>query len=399
MPASIVCPNRPRAVVHLNITDFAVAVERLADRGLEKRPVIVAPEGAARASVFDMSEEAYQAGVRKAMPLFRALRVCPDAAVLPPHPERYERVMAELFREALAFSPLVETGRIDGHFFVDVTGTSRIFGPPADAARRMYRHIRQRLGLCPVWAVAENKLVSKVATRLVKPAGEYVVRPGAAGAFLSPLPVDLLPGLAPEDLTRLCEFNLQQVWQVAGLTADELAVPFGSRAGLIHDLVHGIDPSPVRPAGEKAAKISAAHEFGLGANDPTAAAPAMYRVAEKIGAELRKRGKAARSLALAIDYADGLRCFRQLGVQPPCADDVTLFEVCRALLDKAWVRRVRLRRFCVTCARPVCTQVQMELFSENQAVREKRDAVIHAVDRIRQRFGAGAVCMGQTMAP
>ncbi|MBS3733029.1 MAG: hypothetical protein KGY42_08985 [Desulfobacterales bacterium] len=399
MAASVVRPDRPRAVVHLNITDFAVAVERLADRGLEGRPVIVAPEGAARARVFDMSEEAYQAGVRKAMPLYRARRICRDAAVLPPHPERYEWVMAELCREALAFSPLVEPGRIDGHFFVDITGTSRIFGPPADAARRMYRHIRQRLGLCPVWAVAENKLVSKVATRLVKPAGEYVVRPGEAGAFLSPLPVDLLPGVAPEDLARLRELNLQQICQVAGLTADELAVPFGSRAGWIHDLVHGIDPSPVRPAGEKAAKITASCEFGAGANDPASAAPAMYRVAEKIGAELRKRGKVARSLAIAIDYADGLRCFRQLGVQPPSADDITLFEVCRALLDKAWVRRVRLRRICVICAKPVAPQVQMELFSGNQAVREKRDAVIHAVDRVRQRFGAGAVSMGRTMAP
>lgn len=396
--SSILAKHRPRTVVHLNIADFAVAVERLVDRGLAYRPVIIAPEGAARAVVHDMSEEAYQAGVRKGMPLRRALRSCRGAAVMPPHPDRYERAMQSLFKEVLPYSPLIEPGETDGHLFIDVTGTTRLFGPPVDVAWRMYREIRKRLGFAPIWSVASNKLVSKVATRLVKPIGEYIVGEGEEADFLSPLPVFLLPGVEGDDLTRLRELNLSMVKQVAGLTVDQLEIPFGRRANFIFETVRGIDPSPVPPAGAKPQKISASHEFGNDTNEVAAVEREVYRLVEKIGAELRKRRKAARSLALTIDYADGLRCFRQLSVQPPSANDITLFAVSRSLLDKAWTRRVRLRHVRLTCAKPVHPQSQMELFSDAEPVARKNDALIGAVDRIRERFGDGAIRMGRAMA-
>ena len=389
---------RPRVVVHLNVADFAVAVERLVDRGLKERPVIIAPEGAARAVVHDMSEEAYQAGVRKSMPLKRARRLCRDARVLAPHPDRYERAMRDLFREVLPYSPLIEPGEIDGHLFIDVTGTSRLFGPSVDVAWRMYRQIRNRLGLSPIWSVAPNKLVSKVATRLVKPLGEYIVGEGEEQAFLAPLPVSLLPGIESADLFRLKEFNFFHVKQLAGLTMDQLAVPFGKRADFVYESVRGVDPSLVLPAGQEPPKITASHEFGNDTNDVAAVARTLYLLVETIGSRLRKRRKAARKLVLTIDYADGLRCFRQLAVTPPSANDITLFSVARALLEKAWTRRIRLRHVRLTCPKPVHPQAQMDLFSESQAVTEKREAVIGAVDQIRDRFGEGALQMGRVLA-
>ncbi len=389
--------QRPRTVVHLNIADFAVAVERLVDRGLKDRPVIIAPEGAGRAMVHDMSEEAYQDGIRKGMPLRRARRICRDARILPPHPDRYERAMRDLFQEVLPYSPLIEPGETDGHLFIDVTGTSRLYGPSVDVAWRMYRQILDRLGLAPIWSVAPNKLVSKVATRLVKPLGEYIVGEGEERAFLAPLPVSMLPGIEAADRFRLREFNMFHVKQVADLTMDQLSVPFGKRADFIYESVRGIDPSPVLPAGKKPQKISAAHEFGNDTNDGAAVERTVYLLVETIGARLRKRRRASRSLVISIDYADGLRCFRQLAVSPPSANDITLFEVSRRLLDKAWTRRVRLRHVRLTCPKPVHPQAQMELFSESRAVKQKREMVIDAVDRIRQRFGERAVQMGRTL--
>ena len=90
--------------MHLNVADFAVAVERLSEPGLHDRPVIVAPFGAARALVYDMSEEAFQAGIRKHMALERARRLCRDARLVPPRPHRYEKAMAELLRLVRPFS-------------------------------------------------------------------------------------------------------------------------------------------------------------------------------------------------------------------------------------------------------------------------------------------------------
>jgi DNA polymerase-4 len=385
-------------VVHLNVTDFAVAVERLVDRSLAGRPVIIAPQGAARAVVHDMSEEAYQEGVRKGMPLSRARRLCRRAFFLPPHPGRYERAMTELFREALPYSPLVEPGEIDGHLFIDVTGTSRLFGPSVDVAWRLYRSIRERLDLCPIWTLAPNKLVAKVASRLVKPLGEYIVGEGEEAVFFSPLPVGLLPGVSPEDRYRLKELNLSSMSQVAALTREQLAVPFGGRAGFIHDAVRGIDLSPVRAAGEKPPKVYASYEFANDTNEVSQVERAVHGLVEKIGARLRGRCKVAQSLVMVLDYADGMRVFRRLSVSPPSANDITLFETAKTLLEKAWTRRVRLRHAALSCEKPVAGQAQMPLFPENQEGFQKRDAVIQAVDHIRERFGSATVCMGRAVA-
>ena len=152
-----------RSIIHLNVADFAVAVERRINRHLASRPVIIVPEGASRAAVYDMSEEAFRTGVRKGMALRRARRLCRDAALLAPHPDRYERAMTELLKRALPYSPQVEPGEGDGHLFVDATGTTRLFGPPVDVAWRLNRQIKKELQLDPIWSVASNKLVAKVA--------------------------------------------------------------------------------------------------------------------------------------------------------------------------------------------------------------------------------------------
>lgn len=391
-------PHRSRAIVHLNIADFAVAVERLVDSRLKARPVIIAPEGAARAVVYDMSEEAFCAGVRKNMPLRRALRCCRGAAVLPPHPDRYERAMQDLLREVLPYSPLIEPGEVDGHLFIDATGTSRLFGPSIDVAWRMYQRIKSSLGFAPIWSVAPNKLISKVATRLVKPLGEYVVGAGEEAVFLAPLPVCLLSGIEADDLFRLRELNLAFVRQIAALSLDQLTVPFGKRAGFVFDTVRGIDPTPVLAAGQKPPQIAADHEFGNDTNEVEIVESVVYRLVEKIGAGLRKQRRAARTLIIMLDHSDGVRRFRQAAVRPPSANDIALFKAARSALYTAWTRRVRLRHIRLICAKPVFHQAQMEFFSDSEKMQQKHDAVIAAVDHIRDRFGPDSIHMGRSLS-
>ena len=123
-----------RSIIHLNVADFAVAVERAVDHRLRERPVIIAPEGAVRAAVYDMSNEAYLVGIRKGMALRRAVRLCKDVQILPPHPDRYELAMRDVLKRALPYSPLIEAGEDDGHLFMDASGISRLFGSPRDVA-------------------------------------------------------------------------------------------------------------------------------------------------------------------------------------------------------------------------------------------------------------------------
>ena len=387
-----------RSIIHLNIADFAVAVERAVDGRLKDRPVIIAPEGAARAIVYDMSEEAYRSGIRKGMALRRAVRLCKDAQILPPHPDRYEHTMQALLKQTLPYSPFIEGGETDGHLFVDVTGTARLFGPPMDVAWRLRRQVKKDLGLDPIWSVAPNKLVAKVATRLVKPDGEYIVGAGEEEALLAPLPIGLVPGIENSDLLRLREFNLSRVFHLTALSREQLQIPFGTRALFLYEAARGIDPSPVLPVGQKPPQIIIDHEFGNDTNDKPTLESALYGLVEQAGDKLRRRRRAARRVAIILDYSDGMRCARQLAAKPATANDLTLFELARRTLRLAWTRRIRIRHMRLICDRLTFPPAQLELFAIEQKQKERRDNLISAIDGIRQRFGNDAVQMGRTMA-
>ncbi len=387
-----------RSIIHLNIADFAVAVERAVDCRLKDRPVIIAPEGAARAAVYDMSEEAYRNGIRKGMALRRAVRLCRDARILPPHPDRYEHAMRSLLKQTLPYSPLIETGETDGHLFMDVSGTARLFGPPADVAWRLRRQVKNDLGLDPIWSVAPNKLVAKVATRLVKPDGEYIVGAGEEESLLAPLPISLVPGIERDDLLRLREFNLTRVSQFTALSLEQLQIPFGARALFLYQTARGIDPSPVLPVGQKPPKVVADHEFGNDTNDKSCLESVLYRLVEQIGDRLRRRRRAARRVAVILDYSDGMRCARQLAARPATANDLTLFQLARRTLLLAWTRRVRIRHIRLICDRLIFPPAQLELFANEQRQTQNRDHLIVAIDTIRHRFGNESVRVGRTLA-
>jgi DNA polymerase-4 len=385
-----------RSIIHLNVADFAVAVERVIDRRLAGRPVVVAPPGAARAAVYDMSEEAYRAGVRKGMALSRAARLCRDARILPPRPERYAQAMHALLQRALPYSPRIEAGEVDGHLFIDVTGTGRLFGRPKDLAARLYREVRASLDLAPVWSVAPNKLVAKVATRLVKPEGECIVAAGEEQAFLAPLGLELIPGIERDDLLHLREFNLTRVHEVAALRLEELQVPFGRRAMLLYEAVRGIDPSPVLAVGETPPTVAADHAFATDTNDAGALLSALYRLVEDAGHELRRRRRTTQRVAVALDHSDGVRRVRQSAVRPASANDRVLFAAARTALFLAWTRRVRVRHLRLVCDRLAFPPAQLALFAAEQHDAEKRDRLIGAIDVVRRRFGWDAIAIGRT---
>ena len=355
---------RERSIIHINVADFAVAVERLMDSRLRGRPVIIAPEGAVRAAVYDMSEESYQSGVRKGMALRRALRYCRDAIVLSPHPACYERAMTQLFKHALPYSPLIEVTDHNGHLFVDATGTGKLFGPPPDVAWRIRKTVRADMGFDPIWSVAPNKLVAKVATRMVKPTGEYIVGAGDEEDFLKPLPLHLIPGIEREDLKRFREFNLTRAGHVANLSMGQLNVLFGSRSRNLCDAVRGIDPSPVAPIGQKRPMVSVDHEFGDDSNDVAVVGGVLYQLIEQAGADLRRRRLTARQIKIIIDYSDGKRIIRQAAANPATANDFRLFAVAKLALKRAWKRRVRIRHLRLICDRLTYPPAQMGLFAE-----------------------------------
>lgn len=383
-----------RFIIHINVADFAVAVARAVDARLRDRPVIVAPGAASRAAVYDMSEEAYRSGVRKGMLLRRALGRCPDAAVVPPHPHRYAQAMERLLHHAVPFSPRIEMCDHQGHLFVDVTGTGRLFGPPQDVAQRIRRDVKRDMGIDPIWSVAPNKLLAKVATRIVKPLGEYVVRAGDETSLLSPLPLFLVPGVEMDDVRRLAAYHLRLAGQVAALLPGQLDVMFGPRGRDLHAAVHGIDASPVRPTGEAAPVVCLTHDFGTDTNDVAVVAAAVFQMAEAAGAALRQRGQAAGALRMTIQYTDGGARESRARLRPASALDRSLYTAACAALHRAWLRRTRIRRLALTCAALIFPPAQQALFAEDRAQQQRDERLTAALDAVRGRFGKGAISVG-----
>lgn len=415
-------------IIHFNIADFAVAVERVLDARLRGRPVMVAAAGAARARVYDMSDEAYRAGVRKGMLLARARCVCRDAPVLPPRPERYAQAMWAFIEQVRPYSPLVERVDENGHLFVDLRGTGRLFGPPMDIAWRIRKQTRQDLGFNPIWSVATNKLVAKVATRLVKPQGEYIVDDGDEAEFLRPVPLHLLPGLEREDVLLLREFHLRRAGEVQELTLPQLDVVLGgwARARLLHETVRGVDASPVLPVDAAPPRVMYECAFGFAdsgapppqgagaglsrpgwpdraaaesdTNDRAVLEGVLYGLVEQAGHELRRRRLAARRVGVQVTYSDQRSVVRSAAVDPATANDLRLFAWAKVAFGRAWTRRVRVRHLRLVCDRLVFPPAQLELFPDEAKVRTREDGLISALDAIRQKYGPRSIGFGRNFS-
>lgn len=385
-----------RSIIHLNIADFAVAVETNAQPPLKGYPLIIAPQGAPRAVVYDMSDEAFQQGIRKGMPLSQAKRLNKKIKILPPSFNRYERVMRDLLKQSIAFTPLIESGTLDGHIFLDVTGSKRLFGPSADVAFKLKKAFKKTFNLDPIWSVATNKLVAKVATRIVKPAGEYIVSPGDEKSFLAPLPMNLIPGLVKTDLTRLREFNLFFVSQARSLTLEQLKVPFHHRAALIYDRIRGVDPTPVTTLCEAHSALKADHEFADDTNNAVRLRKALYLMIEKICKILRNRKLTGAVTRIILSYSDGLQTTSTLKLIPATSNDMSMFKRCIHLLDKAWTRRVRIRHMRLICEKLSRGEIQAELFRSRTKETQQADVIL-AMDKIRKKFGTHSIKTGLTL--
>lgn len=386
---------KERAVLHFNVADFAVAVERVVDRTLVDRPVIIAPVQAPRAVVYDMSDEAYHSGVRKGMPLKQARRMCREARLLQPRGELYRRAMARFLKEVRGYSPLIEYGREDGHLFVDITGTHRLWGPAPDVGLRIRRNVRSGMGLNPIWGLGVNRLVAKVATRVVKPVGEYIVSPGEEASFLAPLSVDLLPGLRKREVDKLREFHIDSIGQLAGLSRQQLMVPFGGRSGYLHDASRGVDRDVLSMERHRADSVDHEHAFATDTNDRREIEAVMDELVGRAGNDLRRQRQAARRVGVWIHYCDGGHVVRQGTLKMGTTNDFMLRKLAFSALDRAWIRRVRLRRVRLVCDRLHRESPQLPLFPEATRGERRQADVLGAMDAIRTRYGHAAIGRGK----
>lgn len=302
-------------ILHVDMDAFYASVEVLDDPSLRGKPLIVGgAEG--RGVVSSASYEARRFGVRAAMSVGQALRLCPNAIVVVPHFERYSALSRQVMAIFHEITPLVEPLSID-EAFLDVSGARRLWGSPGTIARMLRERVKAETGLTCSVGVASTKHVAKIASTLSKPDGLLIVSHADTAAFLAARPVRALWGVGPKAAEALESRGIRLVSDILGSPRAVLDRALGRAAGeRVWQLAHGIDP---REVDTEHVEKSVGHEetFLEDVGDPVVLRSELRRLADRVAARLRSGGWEASTVALKLRYADFTTVSRSVTLPEP----------------------------------------------------------------------------------
>ena len=373
-------------ILHVNAVGIMAALEEGLDRSLRGRPFVVANLDAPRSVVLDLSTQAHREGLRRGMVLSLARNLCRDLEVKVPRPELYTAAEERLWRIGLEYTPIVErAGR--GHLFIDLCGTSRLFGAPEDAAQKLRKDIREATGLSPSIALSTNKTVSKVATRVFRPAGFVALSPNEESRLIRMQPVGLLPGVGPVLLGRFGLLDIDEIGDLADLSECE-ARAIGPRGPELVTRARGVDTSPVDPAPPERRAVSGEVVFEPDTTDPDVLRLRLGALVAELGFMLRREGRGAKRASVELGYTDGLRSFGTARIARVVARDDELSAIAGTALEAARKRRVRVRRVELRLSEIESAGPELDLFEPQDAKLSKLQT---AMDKIHGRFGLAAI--------
>jgi DNA polymerase IV len=392
-----------RAILHVDMDAFYASVEERDNPALVGKPVIVGWPGG-RGVVAAASYAVRKFGVRSAMPMHTALRLCPDAICIPPRMQRYREMSAKVFGVFHEITPLVQGLSLD-EAFLDVTESQALLGEPAVIARRIKDSIRSRTGLTASVGVATNKLVAKIASDLDKPDGLTVVAERRIREVLDPLSVRRLPGLGRKLGEKVEAAGLRTLGELRTATDAVLWPLFGRDTARMRERAAGIDDRPVQPDLEEKS-LSAEDTFPQDLADPRRLDAHLCRLADLACERLRGRGLMAGRVGVKIRRHDFTTFTRQRAIAPPTQEELTVRNVARELLSR-WLTehsgaKLRLLGVILTDLSPAS---QLGLFDRrpeqrpagpiDKGVRDPR--LDSTVDEVRARFGRDALRRGNTI--
>jgi DNA polymerase IV len=386
-----------RHIAHLDIPDFYAALEELRHPEWKKRPLALAENGP-RAVLQGVNGIARTEGLQEGMSLHQARRICRRLLTTAPDARFYKDQHQRILENLGFFSPLVE-GSLLGHYFVDLTGTKRLWGPGPDVACRLERRLAEQNGLHARIGLAANKLISQVAANCIPPGDLSCIFPGGETSFFAPLPVTFLPGVGPKTNSRLADFNIQQIGQLAALPLTSLTDVFGKAGSRLLRLAKGIDATPVLPF-QKVPHLSVIHNLDGDEIDRERLAAILFQQIEEAGWQLRRHNRYPGRFALEVRYADG-NTVKNQGQLPPITTQVDgrLFRIILPFFQRLIQRRVAVRRLVLEFYEFSMPLRQMSLFSWEEAPLRGDLALQQALDDIRGRFGRRSIAWGRTHVP
>ena len=370
-----------RAIVHMDLDTFFVSCERLKNSQLEKIPLIIG--GGDRGVVASCSYEARYFGVRSAMPIKVALRLCPNAKVIRGDMEHYSN-MSHLVTEVIQEKvPVLEKASID-EFYLDLSGMDQFFGcykwttEIADA-------VTKNTGLPISFALSTNKTVSKIGTGESKPIGRFEIREQNIQPFLNPLSVKKIPMVGAKTFELFSRLGIKTIQTLSEMPVEVLQQLVGKNGSLLWEKAHGIDESLVIPYSERKS-ISKENTFSQDTIDVQNIKSLLSGMVEHLAFQLRTEKWLTSTIVVKIRYSNFDTETKQCRI-PYTSSDHTLLKYVLELFKKGYTRRMRIRLIGVKFTGLVHGFHQMNLFEDT----EELISLYQTMDKIKNRFGAASV--------
>jgi DNA polymerase-4 len=382
------------SIAHMDCDAFYASVEKRDDPSLADQPVIIG--GGHRGVVSTCCYIARVAGVRSAMPMFRALKLCPDAVVVRPRIEVYAAVSRKIRAAMNTLTPLIEPLSLD-EAFLDLSGTERLLGaPPGLSMARLAQTIEREIGITVSVGLSHNKYLAKVASDLDKPRGFSVIGRAETLGFLAPRPVRSIWGVGAALAKRLEADGIHLIADLRPLGPARLAARYGHIGQRLHELSLGIDTRRIDPD-QPVKSISAETTFDADITDRDQLIGHLWRLAEKTSDRAKAKGMAGGTVTLKLKCADFRSLTRQYRVASPTSLAETIYRHGETMLEKL-LDRAPFRLIGVG----ISDLVQMDgaaapppgLFETDQTAQRRTEA---ATDEIRTRFGKDAIIRGRAL--
>ncbi len=390
-----------RDILHCDLNNFFASVSLLSRPELKDRYVVIGGDEAARSGiVLAKNEKAKKMGVKTAEPLWQARAKCPDLVVLPSEfhlYSKYSKLTRAIYER---YTDLVEPFSID-ECWLDVTGSSMLFGSAEEIAKRINREVREELGITVSIGVSFNKVFAKLGSDMKKPDGITVITPENYKEKVWPLPVSDLLFIGRQTERKLASMGISTIGQLAMADIGILRHNFGKNAALMHIYANGADKSPViRPEDfEEQKSISNTVTLPADIYDNEAARGIFVAIAENIGVQLRKASKVAKNIGIIVKDCDLAVFEHASAMQNFTQSTMTIADMAYALFCDYWkwekpVRMLGIKAYNLygECDFEAQIDFQGNVFSD-----EKHKKADTGVDSIRDKFGAASVRRGSTL--
>lgn len=399
------CPQcrSPRVLAHAELNDLSIAhmdcdafyasVEKRDNPDLRDQPVIVG--GGTRGVVSTCCYIARISGVRSAMPMYQALKLCPQAVVVPPRMSVYVEVSRQIRALMEALTPAIEPLSLD-EAFLDLTGTARLHGaPPAILMARLIRDMQTQLGISGSVGLSHNKFLAKIASDLDKPRGFSLIGRAETEGFLRPKPVRIIWGVGTATQTALEKAGIRTIADLLRWERQDLAQRFGQTGERLWHLARGMDSRRVT-RDEKLKSISKETTFAEDTSDADLLDGHLWRLAEQVSDRAKAKDLAGRVVTIKLKRGDFTTVTRRHSLTHPTQIADQIYREGRALLDASRevgpFRLIGIGISDLSAADP--GQMAGDLLDPDAG---RRSAAERATDAIRARFGADAIIKGRAL--